>query len=245
MDRALFSVCRNSRTHFWWKFRIFIPKKNMKRTLLYTLFLGLFMAGCSSDSDSDEDGVDPVPERRTSIPDRAFEEALVARSLDDVVDGSVLTSRIENIARLDVSNEGISDLTGIGDFTELTDLNVRENALRTLNLTSNRNLLFVWAEDNALTSLQLGSNQNIEKVGASGNQLTGLAVTEYTTLQLLDLANNNLVSMDVSTLPLPTFNEFKIEGNPLVCILVSPEQLEDIPTSWSKDEEDTYALDCE
>lgn len=217
----------------------------MKRFLIYSLFLGLFMTGCSSDSDSDDNEIDPVPERRTPIPDSAFEEALVARNLDDAVDGSVLTSRIENISRLDVSNEGISDLTGIADFTELTDLNVRENALQTLNLTSNRNLLFVWAEDNALTSLQLGSNQNIEKVGASGNQLTGLNVSEYTTLQLLNLADNNLSSIDVSTLPLPTFNEFNIEGNPLTCILVSPEQLEDIPASWSKDEEDSYALDCE
>lgn len=217
----------------------------MKRFLIYTLFLGLFMAGCSSDSDSDDNEVDPTPERRTSIPDSAFEAALVARNLDDVVDGSVLTSRIEDISRLDVSNEGISDLTGIEDFTEITDLNVRENTLQTLNLTSNRNLLFVWAEDNALTSLQFGSNQNIEKIGASGNQLTELNVTEYTTLQLLNLADNNLVSMDVSTLPLPTFNEFNIEGNPLICILVSPEQLEDIPASWSKDEEDSFALDCE
>jgi len=217
----------------------------MKKFLIYGLFLGLFTAGCSSDSDSDDNETDPIPERRTSIPDSAFEEALVARNLDDQVDGSVLTSSIENITRLDVSNEGISDLTGIGDFTELTDLNVRENTLQTLNLTSNRNLLFVWAEDNALTSLQLGSNQVIEKVGASGNQLTGLTVTEYTTLQLLDLADNNMGSIDVSTLPLPTFNEFNIEGNPLICILVSPEQLESIPASWSKDEEDTYALDCE
>jgi Leucine-rich repeat (LRR) protein len=217
----------------------------MKKLLFYVLSLGLLFAGCDSDSGSDEPEIIPPPERRTPIPDSNFEEALVARNLDDVVDGSVLTSRIEAITRLDVSAEGISDLSGIGDFTELIDLNVRENSLTTLNLTSNGNLLFVWAENNQLTSLQLGNNSNIEKVGASGNRLTTLNVREYTTLQLLDLADNDLGSIDISTLPLPNFNEFNIEGNPLGCIVVSPEQLESIPSSWSKDEEDAYALDCE
>ena len=96
-----------------------------------------------------------------------------------------------------------------------------------------------------LTQLVIGNNPNIEKLGLSGNQLTTLNVTEYTTLQLLDLANNEVTAMDVSTLPLPTFNEFKIEGNPITCILVSPEQFANPPASWTKDEEDTWSLDCE
>jgi hypothetical protein len=70
-------------------------------------------------------------------------------------------------------------------------------------------------------------------------------VADYTSLQLLDLASNQITSIDVSTLPLPSFNEFRIEGNPLTCILVSPQQLASIPASWSKDESDEYSLDCE
>lgn len=220
----------------------------MKKIHFYALILpGLLAIACSSDSDPDTDPpvVQPPIEVRTEIPDSNFEAALVALDLDDEVDGSVLTSRIIGVTRLDLEAEGISDLTGIEDFVALLDLNVRNNTLASLDLSSNTELLFVWAEDNELTSINLGTNPNIEKVGASGNNLEGLTVTEYTTLQLLDLANNNIGSMDVSTLPLPTFNEFKIEGNPLTCILVSPEQLEDIPSSWSKDEEDSWSLDCE
>ena len=211
------------------------------------ILLGLLVSACNSDSDPDTDPpvVQPPIEIRTEIPDSNFEAALVALDLDDEVDGSVLTSRIVGVTRLGLEAEGISDLTGIEDFEALVDLNVRNNALVSLDVSSNSELLFVWAENNELTSLNLGTNANIEKVGASGNNLDGLTVTEYTTLQLLDLANNNIVAMDVSTLPLPTFNEFKIEGNPLTCILVSPEQLEDIPSSWSKDEEDSWSLDCE
>ena len=163
----------------------------------------------------------------------------------DAVDGSVLTSNIDFIQNLNVSSKEIEDLTGIEDFEALLDLNVGGNALKTLDISGNRNLLFLWAENNQLTQLVIGNNPNIEKLGASGNQLTTLKVTEYTTLQLLDLANNEITAIDVSTLPLPTFNEFKIEGNPLICIQVSPEQLQNIPASWTKDEEDTYSPDCE
>lgn len=217
----------------------------MKKKFVYLLLLGLLFGGCSSDDDSNTPDPGPNPEQRTEIPDSNFEAALVARNLDDVVDGSVLTSRIEGISRLDVQGEAIADLSGIEDFEALIDLNVRDNELVGLNLGGNRELLFVWAANNSLTSLQIGNNPGIEKVEASGNSLTTLSVTEYTTLQLLDLANNSIAAIDVSTLPLPTFNEFKIEGNPVSCILVSPEQIESIPPSWSKDEEDEYALDCE
>jgi Leucine-rich repeat (LRR) protein len=106
-------------------------------------------------------------------------------------------------------------------------------------------LLFVWAEDNELTQLLVGSNPDIEKIGASNNQLTSLVVSDYTSLQLLDLANNEITVMDVSTLPVPSFREFDISGNPLTCILVSPQQQENIPPTWTKDEEDTWSLDCE
>lgn len=219
----------------------------MKRKFLALLQAGLLLMACDSDSGSgpDTDPNTPVPEARTSIPDANFEAALVALGLDDVVDGSVLTARIEGIQRLNVANQGISDLTGIEGFKALIDLSVRDNALTTLDIRSNTNLLFVWAENNQLSRLQIGVNPNIEKIGASGNQLTGLDVADYTSLQLLDLANNQVTSIDVSTLPLPSFNEFKIEGNPLTCILVSPQQLDNIPASWTKDETDVYSLDCE
>ena len=186
-----------------------------------------------------------MPDPRTAIPDENFESALVELNLDDEVDGSVLTSRIVGVQNLDLEDRGISDLTGIEDFEALLDLNVRSNSLRVLNISSNTNLLFVWVEDNQLTQLLIGNNPNIEKIGASGNSLTSLTVTEYTTLQLLDLANNEIASMDVSTLPVPSFREFDISGNPLTCILVSPQQIENIPDQWTKDEGDTYSLDCE
>jgi Leucine-rich repeat (LRR) protein len=216
----------------------------MKKSVL-PLLVSLIWVGCGNDSESDPPGNLPIPEVRTAIPDANFEMTLVELNLDDEVDGSVLTSRIEGVSNLDLEDRGIADLTGIEDFKALIDLNVRGNALRLLNISSNDKLLFVWAEDNQLSELLLGNNPGIEKIGASGNQLTSLAVADYTSLQLLNLADNALTGMDVSTLPVPSFREFNISGNPLTCIEVSPQQLENIPAAWTKDAEDIYSLDCE
>jgi hypothetical protein len=217
----------------------------MKKYIFPLFLASLLTVGCSNDSESDPPDETPTPELRTPIPDANFEAALVDLNLDDEVDGSVLTSRIVGVQNLDLEGRGISNLSGIEDFEALIDLNVRANSLRLLNISSNTNLLFVWAEDNELTQLVIGNNPDIEKIGASNNQLTSLVVADYTSLQLLDLANNEITVMDVSTLPVPSFREFDISGNPLTCILVSPQQQENIPPTWTKDEEDTWSLDCE
>lgn len=220
-----------------------MSKRHMKKIYFLLFTASAIFVACSSDSDDSKDDT-PIPEIRTQIPDSNFEAALVALNLDDVVDGSVLTSRIENVQALDLEGQGIANLSGIQDFDALLDLNVKGNVLQRLDISSNNKILFVWAENNGLTQLVIGSNPGIEKIGASGNMLTALNVSDYTSLQLLDLANNEMTGIDVSTLPVPSFNEFKIEGNPLTCILISPQQENNIPASWSKDDEDTYSLDC-
>jgi Leucine-rich repeat (LRR) protein len=45
----------------------------------------------------------------------------------------MLTSNISGVTYLDVQNETISDLTGIEDFTALTDLNCASNILTTFS----------------------------------------------------------------------------------------------------------------
>ena len=52
-------------------------------------------------------------------------------------DDSVLTANISGVTSLGVSLQGISDLTGIEDFSALTYLNCNSNSLLTLNLSQN------------------------------------------------------------------------------------------------------------
>lgn len=209
------------------------------RTLIPLALAVLFLA--CSDDDSDSEPI-PQPQPRTSIADAAFESALVDLGLDDAVDGGVVTASVSFIRELNVDGRGITNLTGIEAFAALENLSVRNNALTTLDVSRNTSLLFVWAENNQLESVTIGPNPDFEKLGLSGNRMTGLDVADYPALQLLTLADNAVTGIDVSTNSL--LNTFAIEGNPLSCILVSPQQLASIPPNWSKDAEDTYALDC-
>ena len=60
--------------------------------------------------------------QNTYIPNNLFEQALIDLGLDDILDDYVLTSSIDTVNSLDISNKLIGDLTGIEDFALLTNL---------------------------------------------------------------------------------------------------------------------------
>ena len=209
--------------------------------LAICLTLCLLMFSCSDDAEAEPEAEVNAP--TTAIPDANFEAALVELGLDDVLDGSVKTAAIDFITDLNLDNQGIGDLRGIGDFSSLVNLSVRGNTLSTLDLSRNTELLFVWAENNMISNLQLGPNTDIEKVGLSGNRMQAFDTGPYPRLQLLTLADNDVSSLDVSGCP--DLNTLAVEGNPLQCIQVSTAQLANIPANWSKDASDAYSESCD
>jgi len=185
------------------------------------------------------------PAARTAIADAAFEQALVDLGIDDVVDGSVLTSDAEMITSLVMNDKGINSLEGISDFTMLENLTVSNNQISSLNLSQNTLLKFVFAENNTLTSINLSNLSKLEKLAVSNNILTQLDISDNTALQLLQITDNTLGAIDISLIPnSQQLNTFAVENNPLTCIKVNQEILNDIPSQWTKDEADTYALSC-
>ena len=77
---------------------------------------------------------EPTTDREglTFVPDDLFEQALISLGYDDEVDDYVLTENIASVTTLDVSDKGISDLTGIEDFASLTNLRCFKNNLNSL-----------------------------------------------------------------------------------------------------------------
>jgi Leucine-rich repeat (LRR) protein len=166
-------------------------------------------------------------------------------NIDDELDGFVRTTNIDKLESLDLEDKGISDLTGIADFTALVGLWVSRNEIGQLDLRQNKNLKFAFASDNGLSSLQVAGLASLEKIEVLNNNLTSLNITDNLALQELSLANNRLAALDISALPtVVQLNVFSIENNPLECIRVNEDQLAAIPAQWTKDPEDSYALDC-
>ena len=58
------------------------------------------------------------------MPDDNFEQALINLGYDNVLDDYVITANINTVTSIDVNFNSIADLTGIEDFTALTDLTV-------------------------------------------------------------------------------------------------------------------------
>ncbi len=205
--------------------------------------------GCSSDKENEDEPMMEVIidelEARTLIPDLAFERALIEEGIDDVEDGSVLTSSVDLVENLVFEDKGITDLTGIEDFRSLEGLWLAENQLTNLDVSDNASLLFCFVRDNNLQSLNVTGLTLLEKIEANGNELFTLNISDNISLQQLSLQDNLLESLDISNIPGTTqLNTFSIENNPLDCIQVNEEQLNDPPVQWTKDMGDIYSLDC-
>ncbi|MCE2611437.1 hypothetical protein LVD13_00535 [Flavobacteriaceae bacterium D16] len=217
----------------------------MKRGFYLILSLMLVWTSCSTDADSSNEQDNMPVFAMTAIPDANFEQALVDLNIDDELDGFVRTDEIKDVQNIDIENKGITDLTGIEDFTALIGLWVSNNEITQLDLRQNANLKFAFASNNSLTSIQLAGLTDLEKVELENNTISSLNIADNLALQELSLANNRLNAIDISALPtVIQLNAFTIEDNPLECIKVNEDQLAAIPSQWTKDPEDVYALDC-
>lgn len=218
-----------------------------KITVLCYICLVCVLSNCSNDSNVSDEEIEKeiVPPARTLIPDVAFERALIELNIDDVEDGSVVTDDIKTVTTLVMNDKGIADLTGLKDFTLLDNLWVNDNVLTILDVSRNPLLKFVFAENNQLTTLTTANLTVLEKLEVSNNELSELNLTDNSSLQLLGLKNNSLGSIDISSVNSSIqLNTFSIENNPLTCIKVTTEILNAISSKWTKDNEDTFALDC-
>ncbi|SDF12314.1 T9SS type A sorting domain-containing protein [Ulvibacter litoralis] len=105
----------------------------------------------------------------TAIPDTNFEQALIDLGFDSdgIINGQVLTSDIDTVITLDISLNGIEDLTGIEDFAALNLLDVSSNELTSLDVSNNIQLKQLYAsntgtENLMISSLDLSNNVNLE-----------------------------------------------------------------------------------
>jgi hypothetical protein len=103
------------------------------------------------------------PTNKTYVPDDNFEAYLESNGMGDGIanNDSVLTSGVFGITSLDVSNQNISDLTSIEDFTSLVSLNCKNNSLTSLDISQNTSLRNLNCRYNQIGSLDVSLNTNL------------------------------------------------------------------------------------
>lgn len=168
--------------------------------------------------------------QNTAIPDANFEQALINLGLDTApIDGVVPTANIDTVISLDVSNQNISDLTGIEDFDALEGLYCGANPISNLNLSQNLNLKGLVCSNNfQLTSLDVSQNK----------QLTYLNCSLSPLLTVVDVRNGNNANF--------TYFNAIVDTN-LTCIYVDDKNASYL-SSWIKDTSSHWVndtLDCQ
>lgn len=149
----------------------------------------------------------------TTIPDTNFEQTLIAQGFDNTFDGQVLTATINSITELDICCVGISDLTGINDFTALVSLEIDSNNLTSFDISGLSNLIMLDCEDNILTQIDVSANTNLMYLTCNMNQLTEISLNQNLQLEQLWCDDNQLTTLDLSANT--HLNELYCGDNPL------------------------------
>ena len=140
----------------------------------------------------------PLFSQNVSIPDTAFLYALIEEGVDTNGDGEISYSEAESVTHLDVSGEGITDLSGIEAFVNLGDLTCSNNQLTSLDVTGCASLTRLSCAGNQLSSLDVSNNTALEGLYCNENQLTTLDVSKNTELKTLACGKNKLSNLDIS-----------------------------------------------
>ncbi len=165
-----------------------------------------------------------------NIPDVNFKNALYYLNVDTNNDGEIQVSEAEAVNGMldlyhsggDILGFGISDLTGIEAFVNITGLNCSNNFLQTIDLTSNSNLIQLFCNDNyTLNILNITNNSNLEDLSCAGNILSELDLHNNINLTSIDCSSNLLTTLNLINGTNTSINNFFATNNPnLTCIFV-------------------------
>lgn len=139
--------------------------------------------------------------RYTSIPNSFFENKLISLGIDtDGKNGKVLTSNIIFLTSLDISSSSITDITGIEDFLNLTNLNISNNTITRVNLTWLKKLKTVNCSSNVITTLDVSKNTKLENLDFSNNSITTINLSANPLLINLKANRNSLSALNIDSL---------------------------------------------
>lgn len=188
-----------------------------KKLLLFTtcLCMGMFSAMAQN----------------VNIPDANFKSYLLAdAAINTNSDSEISVAEAEAFTgTISATGLGITDLTGIEAFVDITILEVYSNSL---------------------TSIDVSNNTNLTRLHCADNQITQLDVSNIPTLNQVHCQNNQLVELNLANGNNANFIYMKSYNNPnLTCIQVDagtvpPSNVGLYDVGWTRDLETRVVEDC-
>ena len=124
-----------------------------------------------------------------------------AVAIDANADNEIDVTEALAIYELNVSSSSITDLTGLENFTNLTNLEVNLNDLTNFDGTAFTNLEYLNFSNNDLVTVNVNGLTNLRVFWAFGNPFTSIDLSSLSALETLNIDFcDNLTSLDVSGL---------------------------------------------
>jgi hypothetical protein len=166
---------------------------------------GLALAGCEG---SDNGNIDIA----SAIPDPVFKEYCISQmgEWDTDGDGALSGSEAAAVKKIDLGNEDdwegerAASLKGIEAFTGIKELYCHNSALTELDLSKNRELVYLNCRGNDLKRLNVAGLSKLGRLWCRDNALEALDLAGCTALVDLDCARNAIAALDVTNCPLVT-----------------------------------------
>ncbi|MCH2229228.1 MAG: T9SS type A sorting domain-containing protein [Crocinitomicaceae bacterium] len=154
-----------------------------------------------------------VNAQNVNIPDANFKAYLVGNTaINTNADTEIQISEATAFSgQIACSNLGITDMTGLEEFTSLTILQCIQNNFATLDVSQNTALTLLNCGNSGLTTLDVSQNLALQHLICDNTALNSIDVSQNSNLLNLKILNNSVTTLDVSQNPLLTY--LRIDGN--------------------------------
>lgn len=132
-----------------------------------------------------------------NFPDKKF-LYFIANNISHTNKAFLTREEVATVETLNLSFNGITDLTGIGYFTALTKLKCRDNKLKTLDLENNNMLTSLDCGCNKLVLLNISNNKELVELDCSENKLKSMCLENNTMIKSLVCYLNQITALDCS-----------------------------------------------
>jgi Secretion system C-terminal sorting domain len=127
-------------------------------------------------------------------------------AIDTNNNGEIEVVEAQNIKSLNVSNSGISDLSGISSFASLKWLRCANNLLTEIVIDDSILIESLIANNNAISSISVNFASNLEGIDLSYNNLTSFALSDCINWETLNLSHNQLSSLEFTNVSVAYLN---------------------------------------
>lgn len=189
------------------------------------------------------------------FPDPALKAALMAPNyasdwnfmnidnIDTNGDGEIDFDEASQVVELDISNKGISDLTGIEAFVNLEQLMAAHNQIESCQLQGMPALRYLDVGNNGMTILDVSFLEALENITFAQNPLISIDISNclqissvtYSGAELMDFRANNCPNLNSLAFSAPNLTFLDFEGSAVNALsvwgsLLTSLSLVDIPT---------------